>query len=197
MPYSFEPLRCVALKPQSTLAHPTTPPELVKLDSPATAVMTSFMQVRPITTDPDVPIDKALNKMKTSGIRLLFVINEDEQIIGLVTAKDIMGERPLQITRQTGTARADITVAAVMTPQRDICALQARVVRDVRVGDILETLRAQERQHALVVDTDQATQSQRVIGMFSTSRISKLLDYNVTPEVRSAHSLAELVEQIA
>ncbi len=72
MPYSFETLRCVALKPQSTLAHPATPPELVKHDSPATAVMTSFDVVHPITTNPDVPIDKALNKMKTSGIRLLF-----------------------------------------------------------------------------------------------------------------------------
>lgn len=197
MPYSFETLKCVALRPQSTLAHPSNPPELVKLNSPATAVMTSFNLVRPITTDPDVSIDKALNKMKTSGIRLLFVVNDDEQIIGLVTAKDIMGERPILIARQTGIPRAEITVAAVMTPQRDICALDARVVREARVGDILTTLHAQERQHALVVETDQATHSQRVIGMFSTSRIARLMDYNATPEVHPAHSLAELVEQIA
>ena len=122
MPYSFETITCVTLKPQSTLGHPTTPPELVKLDSPA---------------------------------------------------------------------------AAVMTPQPDICALEAQAVRDARVGDIIETLRAQERQHALVVKTDKATQSQRVIGMFSTSQIDKLLGYNVTPEVHPARSLAALVEQIA
>jgi hypothetical protein len=36
-----------------------------------------------------------------------------------------------------------------------------------------------------------------VIGMFSTSQISKLLGYNVTPEVSPASSLAALVEQIA
>jgi CBS-domain-containing membrane protein len=135
--------------------------------------------------------------MKTAGVRLLFVMNDAGQIIGLVTAKDIMGERPIQIIQQMRVSRADITVAAVMTPQPDICALDALAVRDARVGDIIETLNAQARQHALVVETDKATQSQRVIGMFSTSQISKLLGYNVTPEVRPARSLAALVGQIA
>jgi CBS domain containing-hemolysin-like protein len=197
MPYSYETIKCISLKPQSTLGHPTAPPEMVKLDSPAAAVMTSFKTVHPITTIPEVPIDVALKKMKTAGVRLLFVMNAADQIIGLATAKDIMGERPIQITRQMRVPRADITVAAVMTPQPDICALDAQAVRDARVGDIVETLNAQNRQHALVVESDKATQSQRVIGMFSTSQISKLLGYNVTPEVSPANSLAALVEQIA
>jgi CBS domain-containing protein len=197
MPYSFETITCITLKPQSTLGHPTAPREIVKLDSPAAAVMTHFKVVHPITTHPEVAIDVALKKMKTAGVRLLFVMNDADQIIGLVTAKDIMGERPIQITQQMQVPRADITVAAVMTPQPDICALDAQDVRDARVGDIVETLRAQDRQHALVVMTDKATPSQRVIGMFSTSQISKLLGSNVTPEVHPASSLAALVEQIA
>ena len=197
MPYSFETITCITLKPQSTLGHPTTPREIVKLDSPAAAVMTSFKVVHPITIRPEVAIDVALMEMKVSGIRLLFVTNDADQIIGLVTAKDIMGERPIQITQQMRVPRTDITVAAVMTPQADICALDAQAVRDARVGDIVETLRAQDRQHALVVEADQATQSQRVIGMFSTSQINKLLGYSVTSEVQPARSLAALVNQRA
>ena len=73
------------------MERPTTPPEIVKLDSPAAAVMTNFKVVHPIATRPEVAIDVALNKMKTTGIRLLFVVNDAGQIIGLVTAKDIMG----------------------------------------------------------------------------------------------------------
>ncbi len=197
MPYSYETIKCISLKPQSTLGHPTAPPEMVKLHSPAAVVMTSFKTVHPITTIPEVPVDVALKKMKTAGVRLLFVMNAADQIIGLVTAKDIMGERPIQITRQMRVPRADITVAAVMTPQPDICALDALAVRDARVGDIVETLNAQNRQHALVVETDKATQTQRVTGMFSTSQVSKVLGYNVTPEVRPARSLAALMGQIA
>src|SRR3989344_5928442 len=148
MPYSFETIACVTLEPQSTLGQPTTPPEIVKLDSPAATVMTNFKVVHPITTRPEVAIDTALMKMKTTGIRLLFVMNDADQIIGLVTAKDIMGERPIQITQQMQVPRADITVAAVMTPQSNICALDVQAVRDARGGDIVGTLRARERQHA-------------------------------------------------
>jgi len=193
MPYSYAAVPCLTLKPQSTLAHPTTPPEIVKLGSPAVSVMTTFKVVHPVTTRAEVGIDAALNKMKTAGVRLLFVVNDTEEIIGLVTAKDIMGERPIKITQQTRMPRAEITVAMVMTPQGDICALDAHIVRDARVGDIVETLSAQHRQHALVVKTDKLAHTQTVIGMFSTSQISKLLGYDVVHEVQPANSLAELV----
>jgi len=196
MPYSFETVTCVTLKPQSTVAQPATEVEIVKPDSPATRVMTNFKVVHPVTTRSEIPIDIALKKMKTAGVRLLFVLDEAEQIIGLITAKDIMGERPIQITQQTQTPRADITVALVMTPQPDICVLEAKAVREARVGDIIKTLRTQESQHVLVVETDPATKAQRVIGMFSTSQISKQLGYIVTPEAHPAHSFAELAGQI-
>ena len=194
MPTSYNTITCISLKPQSTLGHPSTPPAIVQPDSPAMSVMTDFKLVRPITTRAEIAIDTALNKMKTAGVRLLFVTNDAEQIIGLVTAKDIMGERPIQISQQTRALRADITVSMVMTPQPDICALEEQSVRNARVGHIVETLRSQHRQHALVVKTDPATKSQRVIGMFSTSQISKQLGYDVTPEVRSDNSLAALVK---
>ena len=197
MPFPFDAVPCVTLRPQSTLAHPATPPEIVKLDSPAVVVMTVFKTVHPVTTRREVAIDTALNKMKTAGVRLLFVINDGDEVIGLVTAKDIMGETPIMLTEQSRVARADITVAAVMTSLPDICALDALTVRDARVGDIVETLRAQQRQHALVVKTDKATHAQRVIGMFSTSQIDKLLGFRAPPDVHPANSLAELVEQIA
>ena len=108
MPYSFAAVPCLTLKPQSTLAHPTTPPELVKLGSPAVSVMTTFKAVHPVTTRADVRIDAALDKMKTAGVRLLFVVNDAEEIIGLITAKDIMGERPIKFTQETRIPRAEI-----------------------------------------------------------------------------------------
>ena len=87
--------------------------------------MTTFKAVHPVTTRPEVAINAALKKMKTTGVRLLFVMNDTGQIIGLITAKDILGERPIQITQQKRVPRADITVASVMTLQPDICAFDA------------------------------------------------------------------------
>jgi len=196
MIHPFAVLPGLPLKPGSSFAPKPRPPELVYVNSPAFAVMTDFTTVTPVTIRPDVAIDVALNKMKVAGVRLLFVINDEYEIIGLVTANDIMGERPIKITQQTRRPRADITVASIMTPQSDIQVLDARRVESSKVGDIIKTLHSLERQHALVAQIDEAAGRHSVIGMFSTSRISNLLDSDVMRCPAPALSLAEIVEKI-
>jgi CBS domain-containing protein len=192
----FTVLPDLPLQPRSTFGSTTRPFTLVRLDSPATTVMTDFASVAPVTITPQTPIDVALQKMKTAGVRLLFVVNDLDEIIGLITAKDIMGERPIKFTRQTRVPRAGISVAAIMTPQTDIQVLDAARLETAMVGDIVTTLRVLERQHALVAKIDATTQTHRVIGMFSTSRISKLLGDDEVQEIPPARSLAEIVEKI-
>jgi CBS domain-containing protein len=187
---TFQPL------PPRTSFGDTKLPDFVHLDSPALTVMTDFTIVHPVTTRPGIAIDDALSKMKTAGVRLLLVLNDADEILGVVTANDIMGEKPIQITQKTRVPRCRITVAAVMTPQPELRVLDAARVATARVGDIVETLRVFERQHVLVVNTDPHTRTHHVIGMFSTSQISKLLGHDVTQDGRPANSLAELVEQI-
>jgi CBS-domain-containing membrane protein len=196
MNHPFAVLPDLPLQPQSTFGSTTRPLTLVRLDSPATAVMTDFASVSPVTVTLQTPIDVALRKMKTSGVRLLFVVNDIDEIIGLITATDIMGERPIKFTQQTRIARAGIPVAAIMTPQFDIQVLDAARVEAALVGDIVTTLHALQRQHALVAKIDAGTQTHRVIGMFSTSQISRLLGDDLAQEPPPAHSLAEIVEKI-
>lgn len=192
----FAPLSRIGLRPRTSFVHPPRPPELIHLDSPALTVMTDFRLVHAVTVAPSVPIDEALAKMKTAGVRLLLVVGEANEIIGLITANDIMGERPIKILEETRVQRAAITVQTIMTPQAEILVLNMLSVRNAQVGHIIETLRALERQHVLVVEVDEATMEQRVVGMFSTSQISKLLGSDVSEEVPPAHSLAEMLHQI-
>ncbi len=193
---TFTGLPAVPLQPNSTFSSTTQNMTLVQLDSPAITVMTDFSSVTPVTTTPQTPIDTALAKMKTAGVRLLFVVNDIDEIIGLITTTDIMGERPIKVTQQTRLPRATITVASIMTPQSDIQVLDAARVNTSAVGDIVATLRTLGRQHALVAQIDRATGTHRVIGMFSTSHIGKLLCDNVVQHPSPAHSLAEIVEKI-
>ena len=195
MKREFAALSHIRLRPQTGFDHPPHPPELIHLDSPARTVMTDFNFVHPVTISPDASIDIALQKMKTAGVRLLLVTNEADEIIGVVTARDIMGEKPIKIVEQTRTQRSQIRVSTVMTPQQHIDVLNMISVRNAEVGHIIETLRQLERQHILVVQVG-SDGAQRVVGMFSTSRISKLLGVDVTEEVPPAHSLAEMVQHI-
>ncbi len=196
MKRDFAALSYIPLQANTTFQRPPAPPELIHLDSSALSVMTDFRYVHPVTVNPDMSIDDALQRMKTAGVRLLLVTNDAEEIIGLVTAKDIMGEKPIQIVQETRVQRSDIRVHMVMTSQSDITVLNMVSVRNAQVGHIIETLRQLERQHILVVEVNDATKTQRVIGLFSTSQISKHLARDVTEEMAPAHSLAEMLHQI-
>lgn len=195
MKREFAGLSHIRLRPRTRFEHPPLPPELIHLDSPAMTVMTDFKFVHPMTISADVPIDTAQQKMKTAGVRLLLVTNDANEIIGLITAYDIMGEKPIRIVEETRVQRSQIRVSTIMTPREEVEVLNMLSVRNAEVGHIIETLRQLERQHILVVEVD-SDGAQCVVGMFSTSQISKLLGMDVTEEVPPAHSLAEIVQQI-
>ncbi|MDH3689179.1 MAG: CBS domain-containing protein [Gammaproteobacteria bacterium] len=192
----FLPRHQIPLLPGTTYERPPEQPELVRLINPAVDVMTDFTYVHPVTTDPDMPIDNALELMKTAGVRLLLVTNEQDQIIGLITARDIQGEKPIRQLEETRTVRSSITVEMIMTRQSEITVLDMRSVQDAEVGHIIETLKQLERQHILVVEVDDNTGGQRVRGMFSTSQISKNMLQDISQDIPAAHSLAEIVHDI-
>jgi CBS-domain-containing membrane protein len=193
MKREFAALSHVPLDAGTTFVSPPDLPYLVHLDSPAADVMTNFEFVRPVTTSVNVRIDDALEHMKSSGVRLLLVTDDENRITGLITAKDLQGERPIKIVQEDRVPRSQITVGMIMTRQSAITVLNMVSVRSAQVGHILESLHELERQHALVVDVDDTTGRQKVHGMFSTTQIYKQLGKEVTEEVAPAHSLAEMV----
>ncbi len=197
MKHEFAVLSHIHLQPEVTFERPAEPPEIVHWDSPAVEVMTDFRRVRPITVSPAVSIDTALDRMKRAGVRLLLVIDEHEQIIGVITARDIQGERPVKLVQETRIPHAAIRVQTIMTPQPEIVGLNMISVRNALVGHIVETLRALERQHVLVLELDEVTKGQRVRGLFSTSQIRWQLGENINADIPPAHSLAEMQHEIS
>ena len=186
----------IRLKPGSSFARPPDLPRLVHLDSPALEVMTDFRVVHAVTIGAEVPIDDALETMKVRGVRLLLVTGEQDHILGVVTAKDIQGEKPIKIAQESRVTHSAITVEAVMTPQSSIEVLNMLSVRNGQVGHIVATLQELARQHALVVEVDPETKAQCVCGIFSTSQISKQLNVNAAEVVTRASSLAEITDDV-
>ncbi|MDH3637536.1 MAG: CBS domain-containing protein [Gammaproteobacteria bacterium] len=182
------------LAPRTSFSHPQDPPELVHLDSPALDVMTDFELVRPITITPDTTISRALERMKKAGVRLLLVTDERDEIIGMITAYDIQGEKPIKYAEEYRVENSALTVRMIMTPLDQIQVLNMLSVRDSQVGHIIETLRELEQQHVLAVEIDDVGQ-QRVRGLFSASQISKYLGRDIFEAEHVAHSLAEMVSE--
>ena len=193
---AFATLSHIRLKSGTGFERPPELPRLVHLDSPALEVMTDLRVVHAVTIDPRVSIDEALEKMKTRGVRLLLVTGNGDELVGLITAKDIQGEKPIKIAQESRIAHSQITVEAVMTPQADIEVLNMLSVCNAQVGHIVATLQALARQHALVVEVNPDTKEQCVRGIFSTSQISKQLGVNAAEVVTRDSSLAEISDDI-
>ena len=195
MSQGFTPLSHIGLQPDVDFTRPPQPPYLSHAGDPALQAMTDFRFVDPVTVAPATPIDEALDKMKRTGVRSLLVTGPGQVILGLVTANDIQGEKPIKLSQENRLPRAGFTVEMVMTPQSDLVVLNYLSVRNAQIGHILETLHQLGRQHILVVQVDDASGQQQVCGMFSTSQINKQLHRHAETDVAPAHSLAEMVHE--
>ncbi len=165
---------------------------LVHASDPAIRVMTDFMEVTPLTIEPGMSLTAAMGKMKAAGVRLLLVPDRDDNIIGIITACDIQGERPVKMSLDQGISHDDIHVDMLMTLLDQVMAMDMITVRNARVGHIIHTLREQECQHMLVVDTDRTTGDQTIRGIFCLANISKLMGQDVGNPEHAAHSLADV-----
>lgn len=191
-PYTTIPSRALSAKPELLLFDQGLP-DRVTMDNHAADVMTDFGRVRAITTGANVQIDTALQKMIHAGVRLLIVTSSDGRVEGIVTARDIMGERPVAVGSEERIPRTAITVAQIMTPFTQVSAIDYRDVMKASVGDIVETLRAAGRQHALVVERDDGHESIR--GVFSLTQIGRQLGIEISAEGR-VQSFAEIEQAL-
>ncbi len=166
-------------------------PAQVKEHSPAILVMTDLRQQIAITVEPNVSIDWALQRMKAAGVRLLFVVNGEKQILGLITSNDILGEKPIQFHQELHLRYEEIMVRDIMTPQNSLEVLMMEEVLRATVGDIVATLQDVGRRHALVLDNDVRTGQESIRGIFSATQIGKQLNQPIETS-GVAHTFAEV-----
>lgn len=147
----------------------------VNMDDPALEVMTDFKRITAITISPRESIETANQRMIQKGIRTLFVVDVYDYLVGLITASDILGEKPIQYIQSFGGQRKDITVEDIMVSREYLEVLSLRDVSHARVGDIVETLKHDKRQHALVLDDQGPNNENTIRGIFSLTQIARQL----------------------
>jgi CBS domain-containing protein len=180
MPYDYQPLPLHRLESGTRFFYPKQPlASRVTISDSAVAVLTDFNQVTPLTVDRSTPLEKSLEIMIKHRVRLLLVCTTNGNIIGLLTSRDISGDKPQRILAKSGGTREELVVADVMTLRPKLDTLMLADVVQARVGDIIETLKQAKRQHALVLDNDSETGEPMVRGIFSLSQIGLQLGLNI------------------
>ncbi len=206
MERDFQPLRIRELGANAGFRRPVQPPvPRVGAESPAAQVMTDLTRVAPATIRPGAPLGAANQFMITRGVRLLLVVDDHEVVLGLITATDLLSEKPMRTAIERGLRRDELTVADVMIPAEAIEVIAVADVEGARVGHVLETLRRAGRQHALVVDHDEIpsgrpltppTRRTMVRGIFSISQIARQLGVILPAAGEVARTFSEIESAI-
>jgi CBS-domain-containing membrane protein len=192
----YAPLKSFPLKMGSSFVRPIQVlPEHVKLSDPAINVMTDLNKVSLVSVRARTSMDRANAKMIRYGVRMLLVLDDNDQLAGLLTATDVLGEKPMRFLQNMGGTHAEIMVRDIMTTQRELEVMKIDDVQHAKVGQIVATLKKSNRQHALVA-AEGADGKQTVCGMFSITQIARQLGAQVH-SFELARTFAEIEAVIA
>jgi signal-transduction protein with cAMP-binding, CBS, and nucleotidyltransferase domain len=188
----YAPVASSKLQPGAGYAQPTQAiPENVTLEDPAASVMTDFKRVTAVIILPGDTVDEAHRRMIQRGVRLLLVVDQNRAVLGIITASDILGEKPVQAASERGIRREEILVRDIMTPQERLEVLDMGDLRAAKVGHVVAALKKAGRQHAMVVEREPSGR-QTVRGLYSATQIARQLGVVIqTSEVARTFSEIE------
>ncbi len=142
---------------------------------PALTVMTDFRERASVTVKESERIDAALEHMKHAGVRSAFAVDERTRtVVGLITAYDIMGDKPMRYVEHHRSRRDAVLVRDIMTPAAELQCADVHDVEQSTVASVARTFEQTGLTHVPVIEMDEHG-AQRLRGLLSAARVRKLL----------------------
>lgn len=164
--------------------------EFTSLDSPCEHALIDFRYEKPALVSPDISIDHALQLTRCrNGSELVVVDEQTMEYRGLISAQDMVSEKPIRFAERYRKTRAEITVGDLMQPIRRLHKVDNKELTNCKIGDIVKTLRNLRQEYLIVITA--SARGQTVLGYFSIAHIGSALDINFDAFSR-ARSFAEL-----
>ncbi|GEN28509.1 CBS domain-containing protein [Halovibrio variabilis] len=163
--------------------------------SPAMSVLTDFSQVTPQSIGADTPIDEAHLKMRHGGVRLLFVMDSQAHCIGVITSKEVIGSRRINLAMQKrDLSREEVRAEMIMTPWHKLSAMPIAQLKSLTIEDLVLSMETLTDQHLLITEQN-AHQALSIRGLISASDIQNAVGVEINP-VPMAKSFAEICQVI-
>jgi CBS-domain-containing membrane protein len=142
---------------------------------PALTVMTDFRERTSVTVSDTAMIDEALEHMRHAGVRSAFTIDDQSRIVvGLITAYDIIGEKPMQYMLSAATPRREVLVRDIMQKVSEWHVADIKQIERATVGAVANMFAEVRLTHVPVMETSEAGE-QRLRGLLSSAKVKRLL----------------------
>ncbi|WP_339723336.1 CBS domain-containing protein [uncultured Paraglaciecola sp.] len=156
--------------------------------SPAEYVVNDINCVISQMLSPDTSIDEALTVMRLSNRKSTLYIGMDSKLLGVISGFTLVSRVVLMVAKRKGVARADLTVADVMSLTYKMPALRKSQVHRACIGDIKQTMESLGEAHIQVLD-----ENNKICGLISSTDISRVLHEPVYINA-TAHSFKDFFD---
>ncbi|GLQ33156.1 CBS domain-containing protein [Litoribrevibacter albus] len=172
----YQPLKLVSLNSNvpSTSSRIKLPNIKWSLSSPASALVDAFMDQKTVTIHADDGLQNTLHVMHAMKVPVCLVENGRNEVIGIVTKRDVMGQRAVAYATKSGTPIAELSVRDVMIPRSSLFCISKDEARSADIGDVVETLKRIGDSYILI--TDDQVSSSVIHCVIPTSEINQLLN---------------------
>lgn len=168
--------------PVSSLHHGVTlrarPLPEITLLSAALDTFLDYTVLPPLTLDPGVTAEAAEIAMLYSHTNLQLVTDADHNLLGIISIRDISGDKMLATAAVMGVSRQDLTVRDLMTPVSNLPYVKHEALSKATVGDLVTILESQKQRFLVVID-----QHEQLCGLICADDIARLLgrELNILP----------------
>ena len=142
---------------------------------PALSVMTDFRERASITVSDTATIDAAMEHMRHTGVRCAFAIDAPMRVVlGLITAYDIVGEKPMQYALCRSMRRCEVLVRDIMLDISCCGVIDIKQIERATVAAVANMFTANRLTHVPVIET-RDNGEQRLRGLLSAAKVRRLL----------------------
>jgi len=159
----------------SSLQVPGEDPWYADALDPALSVMTDFRERASVTVSETAMIDEALEHMRHTGVRSAFAVHDgNHEVVGLITAYDIISEKPMLNMRFAATPRSEVLVFDIMQRVSDWRVADIKQIERATVAAVAEMFAKTGLTHVPVLEASH-TGEQRLRGLLSAAKVIRLL----------------------
>ena len=127
-----------------------------------------------MTTGDSATIDAALEHMKHAGVRCAFATNDQKRVVGLITAYDIMSEKPMRHLQSVAGKRRDVLVRDIMVRIADWRVADVKDLERSTVAVVSRHFEDTRLTHIPVMELNKDGRRQ-LRGLLSAAKVRRLL----------------------
>ncbi len=152
-------------------------------DAAASELLKDFTRQAPVIARSSREIQEVKKTLDVSGETFCVVINRNDEVVGIVTLKDLIGSWPMSLANQRGSTIADIVARDIMRPVWSLPTIELGKLQDLKIDELIAIFKGLHSDYLLVMDTVAVGAEEQVIcGLLSADDLSRRLGIRVNPD---------------